>query len=215
MEIRERTIPKTWVRALKAVIQNGEQHETKLNDHSSYTIECTEPIFSIIQEPHRDPISPKYKFNKNRLDDYSSEIVNGGNLDTGHPYTYGERLRCHGNECVDQLDMLVYKLNDHRDTRKAAFSIWLPARDTVNESVPCFIAGHMDIRHGFLRANAIFRSHDMFEAFYANAYMLSKLQEYVAKRTSSKTGRITILSLTPHIYLPDLPEAEKIIGGIA
>lgn len=137
-------------------------------------------------------------------------------LDLGFVYTYFERLRKRwsrlakvtfqsfedttivDSEKMDQIEEVVRILNESPRTRRAVCTTWIPSVDLRQEEVPCMnwlifykIDGKLNLTVGF-------RSHDIFGAYISNLYGLTRLLEYVSKRTISDVGSLTIVSVNAH-----------------
>ena len=66
------------------------------------------------------------------------------------------------------------------------------------------------IRDGKLNTTGLWRSHDIYGAWFPNAVGLSHLSKYVAGEVGVEMGSLTIHSISAHIYEVNFKEAEKV-----
>ena len=67
------------------------------------------------------------------------------------------------------------------------------------------------IRDNVLYTTALWRSHDIYGAWFANAVGLTYCAKYVSEEIGDvKLGPITIHSISAHIYENNFDEAEKL-----
>ena len=102
------------------------------------------------------------------------------------------------------------RLNNFKESRRAISITWDPLLDTKNEEVPCMMLVDFKIRDGELHTTGLWRSHDIYGAWFPNAVGLSNLAKYVAEETESKLGTLTIHSISAHIYEVNFKEAESV-----
>ena len=146
-------------------------------------------------------------WNEERIRKYSEQLMNPKNK--GFIYTYGERLR--NNQGIDQITKLISRLNNCKNTRRATAVTWKPEIDFEEEDVPCLILLDFKIRGGKLHVTGVWRSHDIFGAYFANVHGIWNLMRYVAMETQTKVGSLTTHSISAHIYEHDLEAAKKLI----
>jgi thymidylate synthase len=189
-----------WKRGLNLIIEKGLLVD---DERGSRTREILN-LITRIENPFGE--YPK-EIRERLLKEYGNTLLTPENK--GFSYTYGERLR-NWNGLVDQIDMIIKRINNNRNTRRAIATTWIPTIDFNTEEVPCMMLVDFKLRDR-LELTAIFRSHDFYGAYPYNLYALSKLLEYVAKETDAKKGGITIQSISAHIYLNDLKNVEAIL----
>jgi thymidylate synthase len=138
------------------------------------------------------------------LEVYANNEVLSPENPTAFDYTYGERLRAYpANKavCIDQIQIIINKLKDSKNTRRAVASTWVPLHDNMREfHPPCLMVVEFLIRGCKLHMTAFFRSHDIEQAWPQNMYGLAKLLEYVGKAVNVETGSITTIGASAHIY---------------
>lgn len=205
-------IKDAYLKLVEHVLINGDI----INDErGSTTIECTNlqmhiknPNGGILYNPLAKENIPKgCVWNEERIRKYSEQLMNPKNK--GFIYTYGERLR--NNQGIDQITKLISRLNNCKNTRRATAVTWKPEIDFEEEDVPCLILLDFKIRGGKLHVTGVWRSHDIFGAYFANVHGIWNLMRYVAMETQTKVGSLTTHSISAHIYEHDLEAAKKLI----
>ncbi len=66
------------------------------------------------------------------------------------------------------------------------------------------------IRDGKLNTTGLWRSHDIYGAWFPNAVGLSNLAQYAAAEVGVEVGTITIHSISAHIYEVNFKEAKRV-----
>jgi thymidylate synthase len=166
-----------------------------------------------IEEPRGD--FPEEILKRERmLSEYGKQFLSPENK--GFSYTYGERLRNYQGQGIDQINAIIERIRNNKNTRRATATTWIPTIDSKEEEIPCMILVDFKLRKK-LELTALFRSHDFYGAYPYNIYALSKLQEYVEEqirmpeKIPAKLGGITVLSISAHIYAGDFQSAQKIL----
>ncbi|WP_225370006.1 thymidylate synthase [Methanobrevibacter arboriphilus] len=80
-----------------------------------------------------------------------------------------------------------------------------------NDEVPCMILVDFKIRDDKLYTTALWRSHDIYGAWFPNAVGLSYLAQYVSERVDASIETITIHSISAHIYEVNFKEARELL----
>lgn len=127
----------------------------------------------------------------------------------GFVYTYGNRLRAHFQE-IDQIDEAIDRLKNCQESRRAISVTWDPTVDTKIDEVPCMILVDFKIREGKLHTTGLWRSHDIYGAWFPNAVGLTRLSEYVANEVGVEIGTLNIHSISAHIYQVNFDEALRV-----
>ena len=68
------------------------------------------------------------------------------------------------------------------------------------------------IRDGKLNTTALWRSHDIYGAWFPNAVGLTHLAKYAADKLNMDVGTVTIHSISAHIYEVNFDDAKQILG---
>jgi thymidylate synthase len=147
-----------------------------------------------------------YFWTGEKLEKYSQQFIDGDIQ--GFVYTYGNRLREHFNN-VDQIHEAINRLKNCKESRRAISVTWDPVEDTKNDEVPCMILVDFKIRNNKLYTTALWRSHDIYGAWFPNAVGLTYLAQYVAGEVGLDLGSITIHSISAHIYEVNFDEANN------
>jgi thymidylate synthase len=201
--IQGRTPKDVWYRGLKLIMSRGVH---VLDERGSDTKEILN-LMTRIEEPRGD--LPEEILKRERmLSEYGKQFLSPENK--GFSYTYGERLRNYQGQGIDQINAIIERIRNNKNTRRATATTWIPTIDTKEEEIPCMILVDFKLRKK-LELTALFRSHDFYGAYPYNIYALSKLQEYVAKKIPAVSGGITVLSISAHIYAGDFQSAQKIL----
>lgn len=159
-------------------------------------------------------IPKDYYWSGDKLEIYAQEFIDP--CRKGFVYTYGNRLReAFG---IDQINLAIARLNNCNESRRALSITWNPTADAESSEVPCMILIDYKIRNNILYTTALWRSHDIFGAWFPNAVGLACLSRYVRDGLKNKNnigvGPITIHSISGHIYEHDFESAEKIVKKV-
>jgi len=149
-----------------------------------------------------------YFWRGEKLEKYSEQFLSKDKQ--GFIYTYGNRLRKHFDN-IDQIQEAISRLKNCEESRRAISITWDPTVDTKNDEVPCMILVDLKIRDGKLNITGLWRSHDIYGAWFPNAVGLSHLARYVADAVNVDVGTLTIHSISAHIYEVNFVDAEKIL----
>lgn len=147
-----------------------------------------------------------YFWSGDKLEIYSEQFISDDKQ--GFVYTYGNRLRAHFDG-IDQIQEAINRLKNCTESRRAISVTWDPTVDTKTEEVPCMILVDFKIRDNKLYTTALWRSHDIYGAWFPNAVGLTYLAQYVAGEVGLSLGSITIHSISAHIYEVNFKEARQ------
>ncbi len=201
--IKVPTIKKGWETLVKKIVSKGVELK---DERGSVTKEILNTIVNVT-DPSNTESPEGYFWTGEKLDKYSEQFLSGDKQ--GFVYTYGNRLRAHFGG-IDQIQEAIMRLNNFKESRRAISITWDPLVDTKNDEVPCMMLVDFKIRDGELHTTGLWRSHDIYGAWFPNAVGLSNLAKYVAEETGSKLGTLTIHSISAHIYEVNFKEAESI-----
>ena len=197
------TIKNGWESLVKRIMKDGVEIT---DERGSLTKEILNTMVNI-KNP-MDSESPKgYFWTGEKLDKYSEQFLSSDKQ--GFIYTYGNRLRAHFDG-IDQIQEAIGRLNNFKESRRAISITWDPTVDTKNDEVPCMMLVDFKIRDGKLHTTGLWRSHDIYGAWFPNAVGLSNLARYVAGEVGSEIGMLTIHSISAHIYEVNFDEAERV-----
>ena len=197
------TIKNGWETLVKRIMKDGVEIK---DERGSVTKEILNTMVNI-KNP-MDSESPKgYFWTGEKLDKYSEQFLSSAKQ--GFIYTYGNRLRAHFDG-IDQIQEAIGRLNNFKESRRAISITWDPTVDTKNDEVPCMMLVDFKIRDGKLHTTGLWRSHDIYGAWFPNAVGLSNLARYVAGEVGSEIGTLTIHSISAHIYEVNFDEAKRV-----
>lgn len=166
-------------------------------------------IVSEILHPTTE-IKPNHKYTQDFADAYVKQIVEG-NSDGDFVYTYHERLFDYLG--TNQIEYCINELKRDSHSRRAVAITWQPEKDSKLEDVPCLNWIKFVVNGNKLDLYCIFRSNDMFLAFYQNALGLSGLLIHVAKQLNLEVGKLTISSYSAHVYIKrDLNDMRRLLA---
>ena len=101
----------------------------------------------------------------------------------------------------DQLDYVVAKLKNEKDTRHAAISIYdCKEHKYYSKDTPCTYAIQFTIINNELCMSVYMRSNDIWYGFCNDQYQFSSLQKLVAQRIDIKTGWYYHHAHNMHLY---------------
>ncbi|MCE5214077.1 MAG: thymidylate synthase [Methanobacterium sp.] len=148
-----------------------------------------------------------YFWSGEKLEIYSQQFISKDLQ--GFIYTYGNRLRKHFQD-IDQIQEAINRLKNCEESRRAISVTWDPVMDTKNDEVPCMMLVDLKIRDGKLNITGLWRSHDIYGAWFPNAVGLANLAQYAAGELGVKVGTLTIHSISAHIYEVNFDEAQEV-----
>jgi thymidylate synthase len=100
-----------------------------------------------------------------------------------------------------QLDYVINKLKNNKETRHAAISIYdCKEHGTYEFDTPCTYAVQFTILNDKLNMSVYMRSNDLWYGFCNDQYQFSSLQKYVAERLSIDLGWYYHHAHNMHIY---------------
>lgn len=184
------------------------------------------PRTYVISDILKDRFVDFLPYSKKFLDEYTRCLIDGYDDNVNFEYDYHERLYnyedCNGPVCclgINQIDIMIKKLIENTNTRRAVAITWGPRIDNYRKDVPCLQYIQMVIRNDTLHMNVLFRSNDMLSAFGSNAYALTTLQknitDYISRSINKKLqyGYYNHTVTCPHIYYErDAMEYKKVMN---
>lgn len=180
-------------------------------DYNQLQKECSMTIK--IENPTAEPrISRLIIGGHYELQQYVMEILDGIlDFEIGQPYkweyTYHDRY-------IKQMPFILSELRRNPLTRRAVINIRDFDIDSNNADPACMQSLQFFIRNNKLHMKILFRSNDLPEAFFFNAFALIKLQEKVAEELGIEVGSYTHRSNSMHCYEKDFNMLERFVNGI-
>ena len=201
--IKTSTIKNGWETLVKRVMQKGSEIK---DERGSLTLELRNTVVTM-NRPLELEIPDGYFWSGEKLEIYAEQFLSDDKQ--GFVYTYGNRLRKHF-EGIDQIGESIRRLKNCKESRRAISVTWDPPTDTKHEEVPCMILVDFKIREGKLHTTGLWRSHDIYGAWFPNAVGLTHLSRYVAGEVGVEVGSLTIHSISAHIYQVNFEEALRV-----
>jgi len=101
----------------------------------------------------------------------------------------------------DQIDYVVNLLENNKDTRQAAISIYdCKEHNTYANDTPCTYAVQFTILHNRLDMCVVMRSNDLWYGFCNDQYCFSKLQEMISIELNIEPGTYYHFAHNMHLY---------------
>ena len=208
--VRGKTLPEAYHSALKELYENGDIVECP--DYDQLQKECSMTI--VVEEPLAEPrISRLIIGGAHELMQYEFEILDGildfmiGADENVWEYTYHERY-------AYQVPFIISELKRNPDSRRAIMNIRDFNTDSANNDPACMQSIQYFIRDDKLHCKILFRSNDLAEAFFYNAFALIRLQEKIAAELNVGVGTYTHRSNSMHCYEKDFDLIAGYIKGI-
>jgi thymidylate synthase len=213
-QIEVNEIADGWEALVKKVMKDGEEIK---DERGSLTKEVMNTLVTIkkplgqLNSLKSIRIPDGYFWYGDKLEMYCNQFIDpdmGNFKDNDKGYgTYGSRLRSHFG--LDQIEKAINRLKDCNESRRSTSVTWDPSKDSKNEEVPCLILVDFKIRDNKLHTTALWRSHDLYQAWFANAVGLTYLSQYVAEELDVEVGTVTIHSISAHVYNINWEESKK------
>jgi thymidylate synthase len=127
-------------------------------------------------------------------------------------YTYGNRILSWGEEGLNLLEMAVTKLAADPLSSQCVIDLWDNRTDVESDEPPCLTQIVLNRVAGDLYLTGLFRSHDLYRAYFLNLYALRELQSDLAHRLDCGLGKLTTVSTHAHIYTWDLESAREAVA---
>lgn len=199
----------TYHKALKELYYNADI--TDCPDYNQKQKEASLTMF--VQNPTKEPrISKLIIGGHHELQQYVMEVLDGildFKIGDGKAweYTYHQRYKY-------QLPFIINELKRNPDSRRAVMNIRDFEIDSSNSHPACLQSIQYFIRENKLHCKILFRSNDIAEALYFNAFALIKLQEKVADMLGVEVGTYTHRANSMHVYEKDFKMFDRFIQSI-
>ncbi|MCL2319390.1 MAG: thymidylate synthase [Treponema sp.] len=206
--IKGRNLTEAYHRALIELESNGDIVDC--SDWNQKQKECAMTVH--IEEPAAEPrISKLIIGGAYDLQRYVMELLDGimdFKINQGWDYTYHDRFSKY-------LPFVLGELKRNRESRRAIISIRDNEIDSRTSDPACMQSIQYFIRENKLDCMVLFRSNDLPEAFFFNAFGLIMLQERVARELGVKLGTYTHRSNSMHCYEKDFHLLKNFVKAIA
>ena len=205
-----RTLPDAYHSALQALSENGDTVDCP--DYGQLQKECAMTVF--VENPTAEPrVSRLIIGGAHELMQYELELLDGvldfmiGADENVWEYTYHDRY-------AYQIPFIISELGRNPYSRRAIMNIRDFNTDSANSDPACMQSIQYFIRDNKLHCKILFRSNDLPEAFFYNAFALIKLQERIAAELGVEVGTYTHRSNSMHCYEKDFELIAGYIKGI-
>ena len=206
--VQGRSLPEAYHRALTELETKGSIIDC--SDWNQKQKECAMTVY--VEEPAAEPrISKLIIGGPYDLQRYVMELIDGildFKINAGWDYTYHDRF-------VKYLPFVLEELKRNRESRRAVISIRDNEADSRSSDPACMQSLQFFIRNSKLDCMVLFRSNDLPEAFFFNAFGLIMLQEKIAEELGIGIGSYTHRSNSMHCYEKDFPLLENFAKAIA
>jgi len=205
--VKGRTLPEAYHRALVELETNGKL--LNCSDWNQTQKECAMTVF--VEEPAAEPrISRLIIGGAYDLQRYLMELLDGildFRIGDGWDYTYHDRY-------AKYIPFVIDELKRNKDSRRAVISIRDNEVDSRNSDAACLQSIQFFIRDDKLDCMVLFRSNDLPEAFFFNAFGLIMLQEKIAAQLGVQIGTYAHRSNSMHCYEKDFPLMTNYVKAI-
>ena len=205
--VQRHTLTAAYHQALVELETNGSVLDC--SDWNQKQKECAMTVH--IEEPTAEPmISRLIIGGPYDLQRYVMELTDGildFKINSGWDYTYHDRFAAH-------LSFITGELKRNRESRRAVVSIRDNQVDSRNKDAACMQSMQFFIRNDKLDLMVLFRSNDLPEAFFFNAFGLIMLQEKLARELGVEPGTYTHRSNSMHCYEKDFPLLRNYVKAI-
>jgi thymidylate synthase len=196
------TLPEAYHEALVILQEHGTELACPAYDQKQRELTMTVTALHPVKEPR---ISKLIIGGPHELAQYELEMVEGildfivGKAEGLWEYTYHQRY-------AYQLPFVIEELKRDKYTRRAVMSVRDFEVDSANEHPACLqsiqflIRPHISTGEDALDMHILFRSNDLPEAFFFNAFALIRLQEKVAKEIGVRVGAYSHRANSMHVY---------------
>lgn len=197
------TLGNAWIECLSKVMRYGQS----IRDDGRVLLEVCNLELRIDTISKTDPIISKYADQERIKLMYkkyqSMEIVEPFDV------SYGECLYC--NQGVDQIDNIVKRLKQRRDSKSATISLHTPQdiKPTCLSLIDC------KIRNDKLNMTVVYRSQNIYGSQPGNVLALSEIFENISKKVNAKIGCFYLYIISAHIYSEDFQKVNTIIEHIS
>ena len=205
--VKGRTLPEAYHRALVELETDGKLLDC--SDWDQKQKECAMTVY--VEAPAAEPrISRLIIGGAYDLQRYLMELLDGildFRIGAGWDYTYHDRFATY-------IPFVIGELKRNSESRRAVISIRDNEVDSRNKDPACMQSIQFFIRDSKLDCMALFRSNDLPEAFFFNAFGLIMLQERIASELGMEIGTYTHRSNSMHCYGKDFALLTNYVKAI-
>lgn len=206
--IEDKKVADLWLKVLDRILKFGRDKKSQYGDMQRELV----GMITVISDENPDNFFlPNFlTFGEKELSGYLNQILTGC-IPEGLEYTYGSRLRCHGERKIDQIQSIINQINSEDYTRRAVAVTWNVEMDDGNPKAPCLDLIQAIISNGKIHLVCYIRSNDMYGAWPQNAMAMRAVQNEIALATNKEIGKLAIISTSAHIYERDYEKALMVV----
>ncbi|GIU69487.1 MAG: thymidylate synthase [Candidatus Woesearchaeota archaeon] len=212
MEIHEQFVYNAWIKSLKYILDNG----TDFIDRDKRNCREILNLVIIIDNPEEDyekPIDEMQNFDwiYPSKEELESIMLHKENM-SGYDYSYGPRI--FNFRGVDQINnFIIPLLKSDPTSRRAVISLFDPSTDSnvMSKNIPSLLYIYFKIKNEKLDLTCSIRSNDLFIGWPGNIYQIVLLQRYVSHLLGIKTGSLTTISGSAHIFHEHFEIIEELL----
>ncbi|MGV8141947.1 MAG: thymidylate synthase [Candidatus Woesearchaeota archaeon] len=211
--INEKTCIESWKKALRRVIDEGEDF---IDTDKRQCREILNLVIAI-ENPEKDyekliDALKKFEWVYPTTEELSSIILNKENL-AMYEFSYGPRIFNFLGKKDQVHDFIIPLLKNDPNSRRAIISLFNPQTDSdvLNKNIPSLMLIHFKIKGDKLNCTCVIRSNDIFIGWPGNIYQIYLLQKYVAEKLNVKTGMLSTISCSAHIFHEHFDNVKKVI----
>ena len=130
-----------------------------------------------------------------------------------YEYSYGPRIFNFSGKKDQVNEYIIPLLKNDPNSRRAIISLFDPRTDSdiINKNVPSLMFIHFKIKEDKLNCTCLIRSNDFFVGWPGNIYQIYLLQKYIAEKLNIKTGILTTISCSAHVFHEHFENIKKVI----
>lgn len=202
MIIIEKNCMNAWKKALNYILDNGldfidiDNRKCREIVNLNMTIENPEEDYEKIIDLMKqfDWIYP--------TSEELSNIIFNKEDSAMYEYSYGPRLFNFLGKRDQVNEYIIPLLKSNPKTRRAVISLFNPYTDSdrYNDNIPSLMFINFKIFNNRLNCTFFVRSNEFFIGCPSDIYQLYLLQKYVADKLNVKTGSLTTISCSAHIF---------------
>lgn len=182
----------------------------RLRDCPDWGTECLEAsLIMTVNHPLAEPrISKLGIHTPESLQQYVREMVCGimdFEVERGNwEYTYHQRMQ-------NQIEAVIQELKRNPYSRRAVIRVAEP-NDILMNDPPCLQLIQYQLRDNCLDCTVYFRSNDLWEATFMNAFALIEIQQLIASELNVLVGTYRHIAENAHIYKKDFEAFKSFVN---
>jgi thymidylate synthase len=213
MSINEKTCVEAWKKAIKYILEKGEDFI------DSDGRECREALnLEVnIEQPEKDydkliDTMKKFEWIYPTSEELSVIMFNKEDLAI-YEFSYGPRIFNFLNKKDQINDFVIPLLKNDPNSRRAVISLFNPSTDSeiLNKNVPSLMFIYFKIKENRLNCTCFIRSNDFFIGWPGNIYQIYLLQKYVSEKLNRNTGLLTTISCSAHVFHEHFEHVKKVL----